>query len=216
MSGLAPDRDAFAADPLSYSALAWHKWELAQSVATGRRESRQAPSGTDLKNPLLWLTQAHALSVAARTVISHKPTWDSMPLWVRSACDSQYCAAGLMLVGYSLEVCLKAMLILRYGVDTYLSDERKYQHHKLERLGEFLPELDPKDRAILRALTHYIEWTGRYPDPGGGREAKLEEIFALAEGHQISAGQLFSLAGRVMKHANAVVEEAISQIPPAA
>jgi hypothetical protein len=211
MTSLTPDRNAFAADPLGYGALAWHKWELAKFVATGSGESKSGPSGTDLKEPLLWFTQAHALSEAARAVISHKPSWETMPVPVRSACDSQYCAAGLMLVGYSLEVCLKAMLILRYGTDTYTTEEKKYQHHKLERLAEFLPDLDAKDVAILQALTHYIEWAGRYPDPGGGRASKLDEVFALAERHQISAGQLFNVAGRVMKHANVVVEEAIGE-----
>lgn len=207
VNSLKPDRKAFEADPLGYGAIAWHKWELAQFVATGRDSGAREPSGTDFKNPLLWLTQAHALTEAARTVIAHKPTWESMPVWVRSACDSQYCAAGLMLVGYSLEVCLKAMLILRHGVDSYADDEKRYQHHKLDRLGEFLPDLTQKDRAILRALTHYIEWTGRYPDPGGGRESKLEEVFSLAEKHQISGRDLFNLAGRVMKYANVVIEQ---------
>ncbi|HGW8908559.1 TPA: hypothetical protein ACNRUI_004751 [Pseudomonas aeruginosa] len=210
MNSLSPDRKAFEADPLGYSAVAWQKWELAQFVATGKDSGPRAPSGTDLKNPLLWLTQAHALSEAARTLLLHAPSWESMPVWVRSSCDSQYCAAGLMLVGYSLEVCLKAMLILRHGIDAYTDEEKKYQHHKLERLGEFIPDLNPKDRAILRALTHYIEWTGRYPDPGGGRTAKLEEIFSLSEKHQVSGRDLFDVAGRIMKYANIVIEEHLS------
>jgi len=202
-----PDRKAFAADPLSYSSMAWHKWELAQFAATGRGEARPAPTRTELKNPVLWLTQAHALSEAARTLVMQTPSWESMPVWVRGVCDSQYCAAALMLVGYSLEVCLKAMLILRTGEDSYASDERRYHHHNLERLAEFVPDLNAKDRAILRALTHYIEWAGRYPDPGSGRERKLEELFTLAEGHEVAAKELFSVAGRVMKHASAVVED---------
>lgn len=204
-----PDRKAFSADPLSYSAMAWHKWELAQFVATGRGEARPGPSGIDLKNPILWLTQAHALSEAARTLVTQNPSWETMPVWVRGVCDSQYCAAALMLVGYSLEVCLKAMLILRHGADTYANDEKKFHHHKLERLGEFIPDLSAKDRATLRALTHYIEWAGRYPDPGVGQEARLEELFKLAEGHEIAARDLFSVAGRVMTHANAVVQDVV-------
>ena len=209
MKSLHPDRSAFESDPFGYSAIAWQKWEFAQFVATGTDTGVKNPSRTDLKNPLLWLMQAHALSEAARTVLAHKPSWESMPVWVRSACDSQYCAAGLMLVGYSLEVALKAMLILRYGIDAYSDEEKKYQHHKLDRLGEFLPDLKQKERAILRALTHYIEWTGRYPDPGGGREAKLDEVFSLSEKHKISGRDLFSLAGKVMKYANVVVDESL-------
>lgn len=210
MSGIAPDRRGFAQDPLGYAALAWHKWTLAQALATGDfGVLPKSPGETDFKNALLWLTQAHALSVAARAVISHEPKWETMPVSVRGACDSQYCGAGLMLVGYSLEVCLKAMLILRHGVANYTSDEKKFQHHKLERLAEFLPSLDQKDKAILRALTHYIEWAGRYPDPGGGRDAKFEEVFSLSERHMVSARELFSLAGRVMHYANVVVEQQV-------
>lgn len=206
MSRFAPDRKRFAADPLGYAALAWHQWELAQFVATGNGQSRIAPGAKDLKNPLLWLTQAHALSEAARAVLAHQPEWSTMPSWVHGACDSQYCGAGLMLVGYSLEVCLKAILILRYGVDAYSDEEKKYQHHNLERLAEFVPDLSSKDRAILRALTHYIEWAGRYPDPGGKRVGKFEEVFSLAETYKISAADLFILAGRVMQYSSEVVK----------
>jgi len=207
LSKLAPDRERFSADPLGYGALAWHQWELAQFIATGVGESR-APSAKDLKNPLLWLTQAHALSVAGQAVLAHEPNWEAMPVWVHGACDSQYCGAGLMLVGYSLEVCLKAMLILRYGVDTYTEDEKKFQHHNLERLAEFVPELSPKDKAILRALTHYIEWAGRYPDPGTRRVGRFEEVFALAETFEVSAKDLFTLAAGVMQHAGNAVGQA--------
>lgn len=205
MSSLTPDRKRFAEDPLGYGVLAWHQWELAQFVATGVGQSRPAPVANDLKNPLLWLTQAHALSEAARAIFTNQQHWETMPPWVHGACDSQYCGAGLMLVGYSLEVCLKAILILRYGVDAYNDDEKKYQHHKLERLAEFIPDLSPKDRAILRALTHYVEWAGRYPDPGSGRVGKFEEVFTLAEKNEISAADLFNLAGRVMQNSNEVV-----------
>lgn len=207
MSKLAPDRKRFAADPLGYGALAWHQWELAQFIATGVGESRPVPGAKDLKNPILWLTQAHALSLAAQAVFAYEPTWETMPVWVHGTCDSQYCGAGLMLVGYSLEVCLKAMLILRYGVDTYTEDEKKYQHHNLERLAEFIPDLSPKDKAILRALTHYIEWAGRYPDPGTRRVGKFEEVFALAETFQVSAADLFKLAARVMQDSGNAVEQ---------
>ena len=208
MNKFAPDRKRFAADPLGYGAMAWHQWELAICTATGVGGPRRAPHAGDLKNALLWLTQAHALAVAARTVLAKQPQWETMPVWVHGACDSQYCGAGLMLVGYSLEVCLKAMLILKYGVDIYTEDEKKFLHHKLERLAEFIPDLTSKDRAILRALTHYVEWAGRYPDPGTGREEKFEEVFSLTERYKISAADLFKLAGHVMKYSNEVVESA--------
>jgi hypothetical protein len=111
-----------------------------------------------------------------------------------------------MLVGYSLEVCLKAMLIIQKGIDGYSADERKYKHHRLEELANFVPELSEKDKAILQALTHFVIWAGRYPDPGSGREAQAGDIFTVSEKHQISAKDLFDLAARVMQHSMSVTE----------
>ncbi|MGE0811527.1 MAG: hypothetical protein AB7N69_13070 [Immundisolibacter sp.] len=112
-----------------------------------------------------------------------------------------------MLVGYSLEICLKGLLILTKGVEAYASEEKQFRHHKLERLAEQVPNLSAKDRAILSVLTHFTEWAGRYPDPGSGKDEKVEEIFTLAEQHQITARDLFVLSARVMKHTAIVVNE---------
>lgn len=204
---LNPDRRGFNADPFGYSVLAWHKWGAAQSLAGLSVDPKEFPSSSDLKAPVLWLAYAHALSEAAFAVLRKEPAWESMPVSVRGVCDSQYCAAGLMLVGYSLEICLKGLLILAKGVDTYTREEKKFQHHKLSRLAEQVPNLGTRDIAILTVLTHFTEWAGRYPDPGTGKDAKVEEVFSLAEQHQVTARDLFALATRVMKHANAVVNE---------
>ncbi len=107
-----------------------------------------------------------------------------------------------MLVGYSLEVSLKSMLIITMGVEAY--DENKFRHHRLEDLSSFIPNLSVKDRVILRALTHFTKWAGRYPDPGFKNEDDAEEIFALSEQHRIAASDLFELAIRVMKHTEVV------------
>ncbi len=42
-----------------------------------------------------------------------------MPLCVRAVCESQYCAIAMMLIGYSLEVSLKAMIIVEKGIEGY-------------------------------------------------------------------------------------------------
>lgn len=110
-----------------------------------------------------------------------------------------------MLVGYSLEICLKGMTILRKGIDAYAADERAHKHHDLVRLAEFVPDLNEKDKATLQLLTYYLVWAGRYPDPGSGREEQSETIFALSERHQISGKDMFSLAARVMGHAQIAV-----------
>ncbi|MDN7549479.1 hypothetical protein [Burkholderia cenocepacia] len=211
---LSPDRQAFAADPFGYSALAWQKWAIAQSLAGLRTDPEAAPTSYDLKSPVLWLTQAHALSEAAASVLRGHPELDHLPLPIRGICDGQYCAVGLMLMGYSLEISLKAMRIIRNGVDGYQDSERKHKHHRLADLSDFVPNLGDKDKVILRLLTHFLKWAGRYPDPGAGREADAQSIFELSEMHQISATDLFGLAARVMGHAKILVDKPSSDVAP--
>lgn len=195
-----PDRNSFKADPIGYSGLAWHKWETAKLLAGVIDKPSNIPTKEDLKSPVLWLTQAHALTEAARVLVETQPTWEGMPPLVRGVCDCQYCAVALMLVGYSLETCLKAMVIMQHGVDQYIAREKSFHHHRLEELAGFLPEMSEKDKAILKALTHFTIWAGRYPDPGSRRTDYATEVFELSEKHEIAGRDLFSLAARVMKH----------------
>lgn len=204
---LHPVRESFAADPFGYSALAWHKWGTVQTIAGFPVDPTVFPTSRDLKDPILWLSHASALSEAATTIARTVPTWAHMPVTARDICDSQFCAVALMLVGYSLEVCLKAMLIMRSGVVAYEANERRFRHHRLEELAEFLPNLTDKDKAILRLLTHFTVWAGRYPDPGLKFEADAKEIFEISEREQICGREVFSLAARVMKHAQVVADE---------
>lgn len=201
-----PDRNKFGQDPFGYSALAWHKWGLIQEMAGFHVALEQPPKSDDLKSPVLWLSHARAMSEAGLAVLMNEPKLDQMPELMKGVCDSQYCAVGLMLVGYSLEVCLKAMLIIKKGITKFTEDEKKHYHHKLEELADFVPNLSLKDKAILQILTHFVVWAGRYPDPGTGRQKKSEEIFILSEKFQISARDLFLLASCVMGHAKEVVE----------
>lgn len=195
---LSPDRTAFAQDPGGYSSLAWMKWAMAQNLAGIPIDPEAPPTAIDLKSPVLWLAQAHALSEAAVLLIRHEPDFRLMPHEIRGVCDSQYCAVALMLVGYSLEVCLKAMVILREGVEAYLAMEKDYKHHRLSKLATFIPDLSAKDHAVLDMLTQFVTWAGRYPDPGSGRVKSAEDIYRLSEAHQISGRDVFELSGRVM------------------
>jgi len=112
-----------------------------------------------------------------------------------------------MLVGYSLEVCLKAMLLVKNGVAFYRLEEKKHHHHNLDKLTDFIPNLSEKDLATLRGLSHFVRWAGRYPDPGFGKENKAEEIFQVSERYRVSAKDLFQLASRIMGHSREVLEE---------
>lgn len=201
-----PDYDGFGKDPFGYSILAWYKWGLAQTLNGLPVDITKPPTNEDLNSPVLWLTQARAMSEAARIVIQNIPNMEQLPDFVKGVYHCQYCAIGLMLVGYSLEICLKAMIIMKKGVQEYIAEEKKYKHHNLEKLSEFIPQLSDKDKAILRGLSHFILWSGRYPDPGSGREEKIEEIFKISEDHQFSAKELFEFSLRVMNHSKYIAD----------
>lgn len=197
--------DGFAADPFGYSALAWHKWGLIATANGFPVDVSKPPTIADLKNPILWLCHAHALSEAAAQLVKNPPRFDGFPQELRTICHSQYHAVALMIVGYSLEVCLKAMILIRLGTEEFTKQEKEHFHHKLEDLAGFIPDLSDKDRAILKGLSHFVVWAGRYPDPGSRRLSNAVDVFELSENHQISAKDLFTMAERVMKHVRTVV-----------
>lgn len=202
---LAPSRTAFEADPFGYAGLAWTRWAIAQNFAGLDVNPEVPPTGADLKSPVLWLSQAHALSEAASIVVRGEPELGHLPIFTRGVCHSQYFAVGLMLVGYSLEICLKGMLILKMGIKRYIAEEKGHRHHNLVRLADFIPNLSEKDKAILQLLTYFLVWAGRYPDPGSGREEQSTEIFELSEQYEISGKDLFALSACIMGYAKVVV-----------
>ncbi len=204
---ISPNRQGFGVDPFGYGALAWHKWGIVQTLAGFPVDITKPAKNEDLKSPILWLAQAHALSEAAIAVIQKEPDFESMPVNMRGICDCQYMATALMLVGYSLEVCLKAMTLIECGIEEYCSREKKLKHHRLDELAGFIPDLTKKERVILKLLTHFVYWAGRYPDPGSGREDDPESIFLLSEKHRISAKDLFALSTKVMRYSEVVVDK---------
>ena len=205
---IGPCKEGFERDPFGYGALAWHKWAIAQEMAGYFVDLEAGPTEEDLKSPVLWLSHAHAMSEAARVLLQGAPNLETIPENIRGACHCQYHAVALMLVGYSLEICLKAMLIVKNGVAAYQAKEKKHQHHNLGTLASFIPGLTAKDQATLQALSHFIRWAGRYPDPGFGKLSHAKEIFTLSEGHEISAKELFRLAARIIAHSGIVISEA--------
>ena len=201
-----PNRKGFGEDPGGYAMLAWMKWACLQEHAGLAIDPQKPPTSDDLKSPTLWLSHSMALTEAAVTLLRVEPPFEHLPPEIRGVCDTQYCAVALMLVGYSLEVCLKAMVIIRDGSESYASDEKEYQHHKLAQLASFIPDLSEKDKAILELLTHFSTWAGRYPDPGTRRIQFHEQVFQISESNQISAKELFLLASRVQKHVQTLID----------
>lgn len=204
---LEPDRSGFDKDPIGYSTLAWHKWGIAQTLAGFPIDISKPPTKEELKSPILWITQAQAMAEAAKIVLQNSPSFEGTTIYTKAVLDCQYCAVGLMLVGYSLEIALKAMHIMRNGIDEYIQNESKFFHHRLAELADFIPDLTEKDKAILESLSHFTIWAGRYPDPGSGRIERSVDIFELSEFHQISAHDLFLLASTVMSHAGVAARE---------
>jgi hypothetical protein len=149
MNPMLPSRKQFFQDPGGYSRSAWMRWAMIASVNGAELDASKQPTSEDLKNPLLWLTQAEAMSQAAFVLLQTEPSFGNVPAEMRGICDSQYCAVALMLVGYSLEVCLKAMIIVKDGVETYSEAEKKYLTHNLKKLATFVGDLDAKDLATL-------------------------------------------------------------------
>lgn len=201
----ASDGSGFEVDPLGFSALAWHKWGMLATINGFPVDISKQPTTQDLKNPVLWLSHANALAEAAACLIRNVPTFCGLPAEIRTICHSQYHAVALMLVGYSLEVCLKSMLLIRLGADEFSRQEKDYFHHRLRDLADFVPGLSDKDKAILDGLTHFVVWAGRYPDPGTKRTRDATDVFDIAEKHEINAKELFELSARVMSHVRKVV-----------
>lgn len=205
---LNPNKKAFEADPFGYSALGRTRWGILTELAGFDHIDVEKPATSEeLKNPILWLTQASALGEAAILIMRNTPEFDNYPSNMRGICDGQFRATGLMLVGYSLEICLKAMLIMKNGIESYNKQEKKYHHHELHKLANFVPNLSAKDMGILELLTHYVYWAGRYPDPGYGKEQRTEQIFTLSEKHKITVKELFELSSKVMAHVKIVADE---------
>lgn len=206
MNPMLPDRKQFIQDPAGYSRSAWMRWAMIASMNGAETDPFKQPTSEDLKHPLLWLTHAEAMSQAALVLIEAEPSFSNVPLEMQGICDSQYCAVALMLVGYSLEVCLKAMILVKDGVEAYSEAERKYLTHDLKKLATFFVDLNAKDLAILELLTHFIAWAGRYPDPGSRFSGKHDSVFELAEQNQISGHDLFKLTSKVMRHVSTLTE----------
>jgi hypothetical protein len=160
---------------------------------------------------VLWLSHTQALSAAAISLIQNQPDLESLPEDMRGVAHCQYHAVALMLVGYSLESCLKAMIIIRLGVDIYEETEKKHRHHKLKSLADFIPDLSDREKAVLDGLTNFTEWAGRYPDPGFGNVGHAEVVFGISENFQISAKDLFEVAAKVSSYTAVVLSEAASE-----
>jgi len=206
---LQPSREEFSGDPFGYSANAWTQWVIAAQLHnTGHHLDLEKPSSEDLKQPFLWLSQSKALTVAAISVIESDEKFEEYEPFLRGIADSQLKAVGLMLFGFSLEVSLKGMIIIKEGTNVYLEREKakKTFTHNLVNLAKFIPELTDKDKAILKQFTQFLVWAGRYPDPGFNRMDNVEDIHKTSEQYEITMRDALDLVDKIMKHVTVVME----------
>ena len=83
----------------------------------------------------------------------------------------------LLLRGLAVECMLKAALAKRHALvvkGTLIADVR---HHDLVRLADRLGmRLSAKEKHLLKRLTKFIEYGGRYPIPVRARDQRLERV----------------------------------------
>lgn len=83
-----PGREDFAKDPLGYSSLAHLKWAVACERAGYSIDPAAPATSEHLKNPILWLSQANAMSQAAYAVLMTEQGFESMPLSIRASSET--------------------------------------------------------------------------------------------------------------------------------
>ncbi len=210
---ICPNKKHFEEDPFGYSLLALKKWRAIQILnGDSSVDYEKSPEKEELKSPILWMSQSLALIKAAETLLLNDPNFNLVKNdFMKGIPHCQYYATVLMLVGYSLEVTLKNILIMNDGVEKYISNERKHRTHDLEKLADFVPNLGEKDKSILNALSRFTIWAGRYPDPGFGKGALYNEIPNVTEKYQICAKDIFQLATRITKYALTVTNKYLVQ-----
>lgn len=209
LQNLQPNQEKFGNDPFGYAGCTWVQFVLAAQYVgvTDSPNPDEFPTSEDLKRPSLWFSQSMTLSLAGFKLLELEPEYSDSPVFLHGMRDSQFRAIGLMLIGYSLEVTLKGMLIVKEGIDAYAENEKQYFTHDLVKLAVFIPGLNDKDKAILVQFTHFLTWAGRYPDPGSKRIKFAAEIHELSEKYQITMGDVVELADKVSKHVAVVVSE---------
>jgi hypothetical protein len=89
--------------------------------------------------------------------------------------DMNLCSISFMLTGLAIENMAKAILIFRNP--SYVDDDegklKAILIHDLDRLVQQCQiDLSDREREILRALSVYVSWAGRYPVPPKVRFAK--------------------------------------------
>jgi hypothetical protein len=198
--------DKFASDPIGYSSIAWEHWAIAQEEVGIAVDSFEGPSALDLNSSVLWLCHARAMESAAQIILRAQPDTRFVPKEVHKIFLSQHSAIGLMLLGYSLEICLKAQILIQVSSENYIDNQ--HNHHDLCKLAASANlKLSEKENAILKAVSHFIRWAGRYPNPGAKRFQDRKELLNLSEKYKITARDLFTLSGEMMKRVESLLHD---------
>jgi hypothetical protein len=137
----------------------WVSWDEMKS--TWYREIRARRQFMQANHPYLWTMKSNWLHLAARL------------LWSSGAKDEGYSgfetqSVALMLAGMSLECAIKSRMIALCGYPLIASDRKRIlsgNHDLVELAKSACVRTNVGDRTVLKSLTPYIRWLGRYPTP---------------------------------------------------
>jgi len=118
--------------------------------------------------PAAWEATADSLLAAAKVLRSYRDTFEPQKLKVGDPIPDGWKvgAPELLLRGLAMECMLKAALAKRRAVVVKGKLIAEVRHHDLVRLADRLGvKLNAKEKHLLKRLTAFIEYGGRYPIP---------------------------------------------------
>ena len=202
--------EKFGSSPFGYSLGAYTTWiQILDNKGIEHPYKLDEIDKYSLKNTVLWSSQASALGQAGISLIKENPDLSGVPNDTKELYLRQYCGVGLMLVGYSMELTLKTIILVKEGKEKYIDEHEHKVGHNLNKLEDYILDLTKKQKNILNILKFYVKWAGRYPDPGTGKESQLHEINNLCDKYEITAGDLFTLCQKISEFLNHVIQKKI-------
>jgi hypothetical protein len=116
------------------------------------------------KAPLPWFNKSSELRTAASALSN---VGGAYPVY-------------LMICGMSLELIYKAIIVVKNSRSDASEDLKIDKHHKLVDLAcKASISLDDRNKGMLKILTHYIYWEGRYPTPKHAKD--IEDLENLSK-----------------------------------
>jgi hypothetical protein len=132
--------------------------------------------------PAAWEMSADKLLIAARVLRTVRQTVDSSQLKVGDALpdEARLHPPELMLRGMAIENLMKAVWLRRGNQlvtsGSYLGVPGAGAHDLLQLADVLQLSLTPDERHLLKRLSHFIEYAGRYPIPKRADKLKPQAV----------------------------------------